>query len=208
MPTFDLKGIRVAKYSKTDGVVKYSDHTSVGEAMNCNLELKFAEGRLYSEGRLSEYLKLATGGSVSIGTKYIPSPAQILMYGATGTSRTVSTKPVKGHKFTEKSTGQYVGCAFYAPDMIDEELKFTCAFVPKTLFGPPSLVFQTKGESITFQTPTTTGEFLPANNAEGDLLEVAVCDTEDEAIAWTKLVLGETETEAAVKTAESENQEA
>lgn len=210
MPAFDLKGIRCAKYNKKDSAVEYSDHTSVGDAMNCNLELRFAEGRLYAEGSLSEYMKSATGGTISIGVKYIHYDAQVLLYKAVKAIRTMLSKPVNGIKFTKKSNGQYVGVSFYAPDMIDEEEKYTCVFISKALFGPPSMAYQTKGESITFQTPTTTGEFLPANNAEGDLLEVAVCDTEDEAIAWTKLVLGETETEteAASKTAESENQEA
>lgn len=214
MPAFDLKGIRCAKYAKKDDGVEYSEHTSVGDAMNCNLELRFAEGRLYAESSLSEYMKSATGGTVSIGVKYIPYDAQVLMYKAAKVARTLATKPINGIKFTKKSNGQYVGVAFYAPDMIDEVEKYTCVFIPKALFGPPSMVYQTKGESITFQAPTTTGEFLPNSNGDGDLLEVAVCETEDDAIAWTKQVLGEpaeaasSETEPQTEAADGENREA
>lgn len=198
MPSFDLKGIRCAKYNKkADGGITYSDHTRIGDAMACNLELRFAEGRLYAESSLAEYMKSAVGGTISIGVKYIPYDAQALMYKAEKTNRTLQTKPVDGIKFTKKSNGQYIGVSFYAPDMIDEVAKYTCVFVYKSLFGPPSMTYQTKGENLTFQTPTTTGEFLPANNGDGDLLEVAVCDTEDDAIAWTKLVLGETDATAA-----------
>ena len=191
MPTFDFKGIRCAKYSKNESGVQYSEPTRVGDAMNCSLELRFAEGRLYAESALAEYLKKATGGTVSIGVKYIPQPAQKLMYDAKDSPRSVSKKSTVGLKFGKKTTGQYVGVSFYAPDMIDSVEKFTCVFIPKVLFGPPSLAFQTLNDAITFQTPTTTGEFLAADNEDGDMLEVAVCDTEDEAIAWTKLVLGE-----------------
>ena len=191
MPFFDLKGILCAKYSKTEDGVKYSDCTSVGDAMNVNLDLRFAEGRVYAESSLAEYMKKATGGTISIGVKYIPQPAQIMMYGAKSGTRNVGEKVITSLKFGKKTTPKYVGTSFYAPDMIDGEEKFTAVFVSRALFGPPSMTFQTANDTITFQTPTTTGEFLRADNEDGDMLEVAVCDTEEEAIAWTKLVLGE-----------------
>lgn len=193
MPTFDLRGIHVAKYELKDKAVSYSGATTVGEAMNCNLELRFAEGRVYAESKLAEYMKLATGGTISIGTKYIPNGAQVLMYGAKEHKRTLSTKEVTGLRMTTKDIANYVGVSFYAPDKIEGVTKFTCVFVAKALFGPPSMVYQTKGESIAFNTPTTTGEFLGDDSAEEVLLDTAVCDTEEEAIKWCAMVLGKTE---------------
>jgi len=192
MPSFDLRGIRIAKYSAANKVVSYSEPRSVGDAMNCNIELRFAEGRLYAEGTLAEFIKAAIGGSISVGVKYIPQTAQTLMYGAAEKSRTVSTKAVKGLAFTGKDVANYVGVSFYAPDKIDGVTKYTCAFVAKALFGPPSLVYQTKGDSIVFNTPTTTGEFLADDTETQTLIETAVCDSVEEAVAWTKAVLGET----------------
>lgn len=191
MPAFDLRGIRIGKYAENSGVVTYSEQTSAGDAMNANLELRFAEGRLYAESKLAEYIKLAIGGTISIGVKYIPNKAQALMFGAVENKRTIDTKQVSGLQFTTKDVANYVGIAFYAPDMIDTVQKFTCVFVPKALFGPPSLVFQTKNESITFQTPTTTGEFLPDDTTGELLIESAVVDDAETAIAWCKAVLGE-----------------
>jgi phi13 family phage major tail protein len=192
MPSFDLRGIRVAKYSVSDKSVTYSEPALLGDAMNCNLELRFAEGRLYAESKLSEYMKLATGGTVSIGVKYIPNVVQEMLYGAKEKTRTISTKAVKGLSFSTKDIANYVGVAFYAPDKIDGETKYTCVFVAKTLFGHPSMAYQTKGDTITFNTPTTTGEFLGDDTEAENLIETAVCDSEEEAIAWTKLVLGVT----------------
>lgn len=193
MPTFDLRGIRVAKYDGSGDTVKYTDATSAGDAMSANLELKFAEGRLYAEGSLAEYLKEAVGGSISLAVKYIPAKAQTMMYGCTETSRTLTagSSTVKGIKFTGRDTANYMGCAFYAPDRVDGKAVYTCVFVPKSLFGPPSLSYQTKGDSLTFQTPTTTGEFLPDKKTGELLLEIGFADTVEDAIAWTKQVLGE-----------------
>ena len=49
MPSFDLRGIRAGKYKNTSGTVTYTEPTDVGDAMSAQLELKFAEGRLYAE---------------------------------------------------------------------------------------------------------------------------------------------------------------
>ena len=59
MPEFDLRGMKVAKYNydKTQKKISYDTPMSMGDAMTANLELKFAEGRLYAESALAEYMK-------------------------------------------------------------------------------------------------------------------------------------------------------
>lgn len=190
MPAFDLKGIKIAEYNADEGVVSYTNPQPIGDAMNVNIELRYAEGRLYAESSLAEYLKLAVGGTISIGLKYIPDAAQKVMFGSREVSHTVTgSKQINGLALGAKSTGKYVGAAFYAPDMRDKKKKFTCVKVNCALFSPPSLSYQTKGENIQFGTPTTTGEFLADDSANQDMLEVAVVDTEEEAIAWRDAVL-------------------
>ena len=69
MPQFDLRGIRIGEYINTSDVITYDTTKTIGEAMNVNLELRFAEGRLYAESTLAEYIRKATGGTISIGVK-------------------------------------------------------------------------------------------------------------------------------------------
>lgn len=76
MPQFDFRGIIAAPFELNNGTPSYGDIFAVGDAMNCTLELRFAEGRLYAESTLAEYMRKATGGTVSIGVKYIPYGAQ------------------------------------------------------------------------------------------------------------------------------------
>ena len=61
MPQFDLRGIKCAKYVNTGGAISYTDKQAVGDAMTANLEMRFAEGRLYAESALAEYLRKAVG---------------------------------------------------------------------------------------------------------------------------------------------------
>ena len=180
MPSFDLRGIRAGKYKNTSGTVSYENPTDVGDAMSAQLDLRFAEGRLYAESKLAEYIKLATGGTISLAVKYIKKAAQAMLYGCTADS----TK--ENLKFSAKDVANYVGVGFYAPDKVDGVTKYTCVWVPKALFGPPSMAYQTKGENIQFNTPTTTGEFL-ADDSEDELpLETETVDSVTAAVARIK----------------------
>lgn len=199
MPQFDLRGMKIARYVNTDGTISYTDVQSAGYAMNATLEMRFAEGRLYAESTLAEYMRKAVGGTISIGVKYIPQAAQALMYGSRTRQRSISYTPTEGGEQTTgnvtglvlggKSTGQYVGFACYSPDMIDGVEKYTCIKAAKCLFGPPSINLQTAGENIQFNTPTTSGEFLADDSTNQDMIEVAICDDENAAIAWVEAVL-------------------
>lgn len=186
MPSFDLRGIRAGKYKNTAGTVSYENPMDVGDAMSAQLDLRFAEGRLYAESKLAEYIKLATGGTISLAVKYIKKAAQAMLYGCT----TDTSK--ENIKFSAKDVANYVGVGFYAPDKVDGVTKYTCVWVPKALFGPPSMAYQTKGENIQFNTPTTTGEFLADDSVNELLLETETVDSAADAVTWIKGKLGET----------------
>ena len=200
MPQFGLRGIYAAKYINNNGVVSHENIQHVGDAMTVNIELRSAEGRLYAEDMLAEYMRKATGGTISIGVKYIKQAAQMLLFNSRTKSREISYTPagasapttatVTGLVIGGQDEGQYVSVAFYAPDMIDGEKKYTCVLLNKALFGPPSMTLQTMGESIQFSTPTTSGEFLADDTPEQNLYDIAIVDNEAIARAWIQAVLG------------------
>lgn len=193
MAKYDLRHIQCAKYVNTSGTITYTDKTSVGDAMTANLEMLFAEGRLYAESTLAEFMRKCMGGTVSLGVKYIKTAAQKLMFGLTEKTRSVTPSGGSATSVTslvtKRSTvGNYVGISFYAPAMYDGAEKFDCVFIGKCMFGEPSMSLQTANESITFNTPTTNGEFLADNSSDGNIKEVVTVDTEALAIAWCDAV--------------------
>lgn len=199
MPQFGLRHIYAAKYVNTSGTITYTGVQHVGDAMTANLELRYAEGRLYAEDALAEYMRKAVGGTISLGVKYIKTAAQQLLFNVRTKNRSISYVPA-GTTVTATATaqsvvlggqdeGQYVGVAFYAPDMVDGAKKYTCVLIKKALFGPPSMSLQTAGDSIAFNTPTTSGEFLADDSATQDLFEIAIVDDENAAKAWVAAVL-------------------
>ena len=191
MPTFDLRGIKIGKYTNTDGTITYDTPVSMGDAMSVELNLTAAEGRLYAESRLAEYKKLITGGTASVGVKYITDAAQKLLFGMSENTRNVGTNASqKSLKATAKDIAKYVGMGFYAPDAIDGTDKYTAVFVYKVLFGAPGYVYATKGDSITFQTPATTGEFLADDSEDKNIMEIAILASESDAVAWINKCFG------------------
>lgn len=191
MPTFDLRGIKIGKYINTEGTITYETPISMGDAMSVELNLTAAEGRLYAESRLAEYKKLITGGTASVGVKYITDAAQKLLFGMSENTRNVGTNTSqKSLKATAKDIAKYVGMGFYAPDAIDGMDKYTAVFVYKVLFGAPGYVYATKGDSITFQTPTTTGEFLADDSEDKSIMEIATLASESDAVAWINKCFG------------------
>ncbi len=191
MPTFDLRGIKIGKYINTEGTITYETPISMGDAMSVELNLTAAEGRLYAESRLAEYKKLITGGTASVGVKYITDAAQKLLFGMSENTRNVGTSTSqKSLKATAKDIAKYVGMGFYAPDAIDGTDKYTAVFVYKVLFGAPGYVYATKGDSITFQTPTTTGEFLADDSEDKSIMEIATLASESDAVTWINKCFG------------------
>lgn len=197
MPQFGLRHIYAAKYVNTAGTISYTGVQHVGDAMQANIELRFAEGRLYAEDALAEYMRKAVGGTISLGVKYIKSAALPLLFGTRTKTRNISwtegtttaTASATSVVLGGKDEGNYVGVAFYAPDLVDGDKKYTCVLIKKALFGPPSYSLQTANESITFNTPTTSGEFLADDSADQDLYEIATVDSEEAAEAWIAAVL-------------------
>lgn len=197
MPQFDLRGIHVAEYNNNAGEISYTNRMKMGDAMSVNLELRIAEGRLYAESSLAEYMRKVVGGTISVGVKYIPEAVQQMLFGKAEKSRSIKYNDGAGEKTVTakslvtggKSQSKYVGVSFYAPDQIDGATKYTAVKIARALFGEPSMSLTTANENIVFNTPTTSGEFLADNSSELEMKEVAILDTEAAAIAWCEAVL-------------------
>lgn len=197
MAKFDLRYIQCAEYTNANGAITYTNKTSVGDAITANFEMRFAEGRLYAESTLAEFIRKCTGGTVSLGVKYIKEAAQKMMYGLTEKTRSITPQGGSATSVmslvTKKNTvGKYVGISCYSPTMYDGVEKYDCIFLGKCMFGEPSMSLQTAGENIQFNTPVTNGEFLADNSSDGNIKEAVTVDTEALAIAWCDAVLSAT----------------
>lgn len=192
----------VYSYDPDTGKITYSQQTAIGHGITSTLGFRFAEGRLYSGGVLRRYKKKLTGGSTSFGVDVLTLEIQKMLFGAEETEVTISASDgsakVKNIGYGETTPGHDVGIAYYAPaDENDESDSFFCIFVRKAKFGPPEFAHNTENDSITWTTPTTTGEYVAPDHKIGEkaplMIELTVVDTEAEAVAWCKAMLGMSE---------------
>ena len=194
MAKYDLRYIQCAKYVNTNGVITFADKQRVGDAMTANIELRIAEGRLYAESSLAEYVRKCTGGTISLGVKYIKEAAKKLMFGLSEKTRSITptggTATSVTSLVTKRGTvGNYVGISFYTPALYDGVEKYDCIFIGKCMFGEPSESLQTAGENIQFNTPVTNGEFLADDSEDGQIKEAVTVDSEALARAWCDAVI-------------------
>ena len=198
MPLYGFRGVYIAKRNENNGVVTYDAPITPGCPIRANLEFQFAEGDLWCKDALSIVKRKATGGQVTFEAARLTPACQVLAFGATQRTRSITytdsagqsqTKNVSSVVYSETDQAPYVGFAGYGPDANSDADDTFCAFmIGKAKFSPPSLNMQTMNNSITFQTPTTTGRFMPDGKAGGVIQEVAICDSEEEAAAWCQAV--------------------
>ena len=176
----ELKGVIQAENEQTAGHLLidqgYVPLTVVEEGTG----LFGGKGRITAKDRITFTRQLATliGAGLPLATSLRTVAEQ------------TQSKTMKSTAYGANDSASYVGCSFYAPDMIDGVKKYTCVFITKAMFGPPGMTYQTKGENITFQTPTTTGEFLPDDSASAMIVDSYTADTMADAVAWCNAVLG------------------
>lgn len=193
MPQYGLRYIKAAPYQFDGDAVSYGTAVKVGDAMTATLEPERAEDSLYAEDGKAEFISEMVGGAIGLGVKYILAQAYALLLGAETDTRQISyvpagatepvTRQIAGQKLGPNSLGNYVGVAFCSPDLVDHANKYFCMFVRKTRFGPPGLSLQTKNNSIQFQTPTITGQFLRPDDGE-EFYAWALVDDLAAAKAW------------------------
>lgn len=193
----------VYNYNPETGAISYTDCAAIGHGITATLGFRFAEGRLYASGVLRRFKRKLTGGSVSFGVDVLKLAMQKMLYQAqetevkikVGTAQTEKT--IKNIGYGETTPGHPVGYAYYAPaDDNDADDSFFCVFVRKAQFGPPEMNYNTENDSITWVTPTTTGEFMAPDHKNGTtaplMMEMTEVDTEEEAVSWCKAMLGMT----------------
>lgn len=194
MARIGLRGATLARYNvDANGAVTYGSLVSGGCARSAELELQFAEAELWGCDGLREYLREAVGGTITFEATFFSQEMKVLAFGNKERTREITyqndegvdiTKTITSVADTSSDDAPYVGFAVYSPDMINHVKKWAAFFIPCCKFSSPNTTLATRDNSINFQTPTTTGRFLPDDTDEHVIRDVAILDTEAEARAW------------------------
>ena len=158
MSTIGLDSLYYAKITEdTNGDETYSSPIKLAKAMTAELSVELAEATLFADDGASEIVKEFKSGTISLGIDDIGVTAAQDLTGAKIDNNHVvvstsddSREPVAIGFRAKKSNGKY---RYY--------------WLSRVKFGIPGASLQTKGDSITFSTPTIEGTVMRRNKVDG-----------------------------------------
>lgn len=158
MATIGLDKLYYAKITEdANGNETYATPVSLAKAMKADLSVELAEATLYADDGPSEIVKEFKSGTLSLGIDDIGKTAAEDLTGAQLDDNGVV---ISGGE----DIGTPVAVGFRAKKANG---KFRYFWLYRVVFGIPATNLQTKGDSISFQTPTIEGTVLRRNKLDG-----------------------------------------
>lgn len=155
--TLGLKDLVVADITeKEDGTLEYGTPEKLAEIISADLSVTVAEGTLYADDAVSESVKEFVKGAISLGVKDVPAKKQARLLGMEVDADGVAYG-------ADKDEPPYVAIGFRAKKTGGQ---YRYVWLYKVKFKIPNESYATKGESITFNTPTIEGEFFTRHDGK------------------------------------------
>lgn len=160
----------------------YSDFFKCGKAISTTVTPAYNEAQLYGDNQQIENVKEFKNATVALGTDTLPKAAAKTLFG-----HTINADNSEIHKTGD--SGRYVGYGFIVQTINGGVKQYQACFLPKVQFSEGEEAYQTKGDNITFATPSLSGVAM-GTTTENWREKSPLFDTEDEADTWIQKKLG------------------
>ncbi len=157
MATIGLDKLFYAKITEdAEGNESYATPAQLAKAMTADLSVELAEATLYADDGAAELVKEFKSGTLSLGVDDIgPAVASDLTGATIDANGAVISASEDG--------GDPVAIGFRAKK---SNGKYKYFWLYRVKFGIPATALATKGDSITFNTPTIEGTIMRRNKAD------------------------------------------
>ena len=157
MATIGLDKLYYAKITDSEnGGESYGKPTQLAKAMTADLSVELAEATLYADDGAAEIVKEFKSGKLTLGVDDIGAAVASDLTGATIDANGVIVS-------ASEDGGSPVAIGFRAKKANG---KYKYFWLYRVKFGIPAANLATKGDSITFSTPTIEGTILRRNKAD------------------------------------------
>lgn len=180
MAQIGLKYLICAPITETSNTVSYSDGLVMSYAIKTDLSIEINDAKLYADDRIVESIKEFRSGKLTLNGDHLAYEVLALILG----HKVETITPGGGKKLTARGDddGKPVGVGFYSTTIKDSVKKHRAIWLRKVKFSIPNESLETKGDNITFQTPSIEGTIL--TDILGVWKEEATFDTEIAAKEW------------------------
>lgn len=176
--TVGLKDLFYAVCTEAEGVETYAEPKRLAEAMTADLSVKTADGSLYADDTLSESVTEFASGTLKLGIKDLTTEVLAEILG----QLVDEDKVVWAGKEDEPP---YVAVGFRAKKTGG---KYRYIWLLKAKFKVPSEKYETKGESIKFNTPDVEADFTTRKKDGLWKADFVGVESEAKAAEWFKKV--------------------
>lgn len=157
MATIGLDKLYYATIKESDtGEETYGTPVQLAKAISAELSVELNEATLYADDGQAEAVKEFKSGTISLGVDDIGSDTAAALVGAIVDSNGVLVS-------RSEDSAPYVAIGFRAKKANG---KYKYYWLYRVLFGVPAASLATKGDSITFSTPTIEGTIFRRNKAD------------------------------------------
>ena len=158
MATIGLDKLFYSKITEdADGNETYATPVQLAKAMTADLSVELAEATLYADDGAAEIVKEFKSGTLSLGVDDLG--------GSVASDLTGSTIDENGVVISAaEDGGTPVAVGFRAKK---SNGKYRYFWLYRVKFGIPATALATKGDSITFNTPTIEGTIMRRNKIDG-----------------------------------------
>lgn len=158
MATIGLDRLYYAKITENEnGEEIYDTPVPLAKAITAELSVELAEATLYADDGAAEVVKEFQSGTLTLGVADIGVDAAEVLTGAALDDNKVLIS-------TSEDGGAPVAIGFRAKKANG---KYRYFWLYRVKFGIPATNLQTKGDSITFSTPTIEGTVMRRNKPDG-----------------------------------------
>jgi len=158
MATIGLDRLYYSKITENEnGEETYDTPVPLAKAITAELSVELAEATLYADDGAAEVVKEFQSGTLTLGVADIGVAAAEVLTGATLDDNKVLIS-------TSEDGGAPVAIGFRAKKANG---KYRYFWLYRVKFGIPATNLQTKGDSITFSTPTIEGTVMRRNKPDG-----------------------------------------
>ena len=158
MATIGLDKLYYAKITEGEnGDETYAAPVQLAKAMSAELSVELAEATLYADDGAAEIVKEFKSGTLSLGVDDIGASVASDLTGATIDANGVVIS-------TGEDGGDPVAVGFRAKKANG---RYKYYWLYRVKFGIPATNLATKGDSITFSTPTVEGTIMRRNKVDG-----------------------------------------
>lgn len=163
---------------------EYGDGKVAAKAIRVDMNLNISDSPLYADGEIAERLREFIDGTMAFTPDDLPPETRGDWLGNQTEEETIGDETVEVLDSSADDLPGYFGFGYIIPKVKNKIRQYRAIFFPKVQFGEPNETAETKGASLTWQTPSIEGKIM--RRIDGKWKREITVTSLDTALNWLR----------------------